>query len=383
LPLQDVATTSKAQEKYRIELFATVCESVGSTLEEEGFASDSNHVTFKREFVDGSLEVPMDELIAFAATLDDNMLFCPLNVKFVGEDGIDAGGLTADFFRSFYTGMLKDFWMEEGGTTVLPRNDVEPQRFFQYGRLVLKCLYEKRPVAIAPTLATSFYKYLAHIDPDINDFGQFASPDHVQSMQHVTTASKNDLDLMGLNFEGHPVYGNQPVTELNRHVYINSRIQHCLVLSRKEQLDAFCSGLFSNVTITRILSSMTWIELRVLFGGTEASRLTAAALLAVTSIVGFPEGSTTPEYFRGYLLSLSSSQLAAWVVWVTGSPQLPLDCRPNFIKIECCPRGDIDRLPISHVCFHLVELPDYADEAKLRMKLTQVLEEGGNVFAMA
>jgi E3 ubiquitin-protein ligase HUWE1 len=89
--------------------------------------------------------------------------------------------------------------------------------------------------------------------------------------------------------------------------------------------------------------------------------------------------------FIQVLKSFSNEQKAQFLLYVTGSSQMPIGGLRNLanrapLKISSGPPPD--HLPISHTCYHQLELPQYPDEATLRKKLIMAMTEGGTFAIM-
>ena len=190
-----------------------------------------------------------------------------LNIRFHGEEGVDAGGVTREWFGSLSRQMFNPDYalfnpVAADRTTFHPNplSEINEQHltFFKFiGRIIGKALYEGRvldchfsravykrilgkPVSLKDmeTLDLDYYKSLLWIlENDITDvtFETF-------SMDVDRFGSSETIDLI-------PDGRNIPVTEENKKEYVSLVVEQRLTKSVEEQLEHFLIGMSSPASI--------------------------------------------------------------------------------------------------------------------------------------
>lgn len=197
----------------------------------------------------------------------DELKHGKLNVRFHGEEGVDAGGVTREWFSVLARGMFNPNYalfipVAADRTTFHPNRlsgvNSEHLMFFKFiGRIIGKALYEGRvldchfsravyknilgrsvSIKDMETLDLDYYKSLLWmLENDITDI-------ITESFSIETDAfgEKETIDLI-------PDGRNIPVTQENKEEYIQRVVEYRLVESVREQLDNFLKGTASHLCL--------------------------------------------------------------------------------------------------------------------------------------
>merc|ERR1719198_1259688 len=171
------------------------------------------------------------------------------------------------------------------------------------------------------------------------------------------------------------------VTDHNKTLYVRYKINHILVKSRLKGLEAIKKGFFSAIDdvfsmgapFLKLLSYNDW---RVLLCGEE--NVNAAQIIAVLSFENFNEKAHkngVPVWLKSILKSYTQDNLRTFLIFVTGSPSLPVAAVGN-IEIKIRRRPASNALPVAHTCFGHLDIPEYKSEGILRDKLTTAIYSG-------
>jgi HECT-domain (ubiquitin-transferase) len=190
-----------------------------------------------------------------------------LKIIFVGEPGVDEGGLLTEMFSIFFESVFSgegDLFVGSGdavdagksalgGTNegsmivrsdvVLPSaTDTSPQRMLRlraFGRAMVKALYEGR--RMGNRLCPSVFKYLTGTTPSMRDLQMF-DPQTARSLQW--TLATAGVEEFGIHFEsvGEPEKGH--VTDSNKAAFVRAKIDWILVKSRQPHLLAIKAGQY-------------------------------------------------------------------------------------------------------------------------------------------
>jgi E3 ubiquitin-protein ligase HUWE1 len=190
----------------------------------------------------------------------DELKYGKLNVRFHGEEGVDAGGVTREWFQVLARGMFNPNYalfipVAADRTTFHPNRlsgvNSEHLMFFKFiGRIIGKALYEGRvldchfsravykcilgrsvSIKDMETLDLDYYKSLLWmLENDITDI--------ITETFAVETDDFGEKQVIDLVENG----SNIPVTQENKEEYVQRVVDYRLVRSVKEQLDNFLKG---------------------------------------------------------------------------------------------------------------------------------------------
>jgi len=314
----------------------------------------------------------------------------PLKVQFIGEEGVDEGGVTKEFFQL----LLRDLFDPSYGmflyddTTRLhwfmpSQLDME-QEFRLVGIMVGLAIYNSQLLELAfPRL---MYRKLVGETPCLADV-QEVFPDIYNSLKQVLEYEGDVESHFGLTFQVEYEAGfgemcsealgdyskDEPVTNDNRADFVELYVKNLLEDRIRSQYDAFAKG-FYKMCHGPVLSMFRAEELEDLICG---SRLLDFEELERHTAYddGFTRDSATIINFWSVAHELSEEQKKLFLSFVTGSDRVPLkglaNLRPRFVISRNGPHSE--RLPTAHTCFNHLLLPDYnTREALLKRLLTAI-----------
>lgn len=188
------------------------------------------------------------------------MKFGKLNIRFHGEEGVDAGGVTREWFQVLSRQMFDPNYalfipVSSDRTTFHPNklsgiND-EHLMFFKFiGRIIGKALYEGR--VLDCYFSRAVYKRILGKPVSVKDMESF-DPDYYKSLVWMLENDITDIITETFSVEDDE-FGvtkvvdliengrNIPVTEENKHEYVRLIVEHKLLTSVKEQMEHFLKG---------------------------------------------------------------------------------------------------------------------------------------------
>ena len=350
-----------------------------------------------------------------------------LRIDFVGEEGVDAGGLRKEWFlllvREIFDphhGKSPSFGLWQAplmhpGLFVYDEDShfcyfnpfcfESSEQFFLVGVLLGLAIYNSTILDVAlPPFA--FKKMLASAPTN--------SVPSIQSPRLSHTYTLEDLaefrpalarGLRGLlDFDGDvqstfcrdfvaevdrygevieiplcPEGERKPVTNANRHEFVDLYVQYLLDVQVARQFEPFKRGFFT-VCGGNALSLFRPEEIELLVRGSDEP-LDIASLRAVAAYEGW--GTPRPEelepvigWFWDVFEKASPSNQRRILSFITGSDRIPAMGATNLIiKVVCAGDGDSQRLPTARTCFNMVALWRYGTKAKLEQKLWMAVGE--------
>lgn len=219
-----------------------------------------------------------------------------LNIQFAGEEGVDAGGVSREWYqvmaREMFDPNLALFIPVplEGGTTFQPNPNsiIQSDRginhldYFRFvGRIVGKALYDGQ--LIDAYFTRSFYKHMLGLQLTYEDI-EAVDPGYYKNLkwmlendnieEFVELSFTAETDFFGRNEVVELIPGGKEmkVTDLNKHEYVNLVARHRMTTSIRSQIDAFLDGFWSMVPKKHI-SIFNDHELELLISGLPEGRL--------------------------------------------------------------------------------------------------------------
>ncbi|KAF7177006.1 hypothetical protein CNMCM7691_004547 [Aspergillus felis] len=335
----------------------------------------------------------------------DELKYGKLNVRFHGEEGVDAGGVTREWFQVLARGMFNPNYalfipVAADRTTFHPNRlsgvNSEHLMFFKFiGRIIGKALYEGRvldchfsravykcilgrsvSIKDMETLDLDYYKSLLWmLENDITDI--------ITETFAVETDDFGEKQVIDLIENGR----NIPVTQENKEEYVQRVVDYRLVKSVKDQLDNFLKG-FHEIIPPDLISIFNEQELELLISGLP--EIDVDDWKANTEYHNYSASSPQIQWFWRAVRSFDKEERAKLLQFVTGTSKVPLN---GFKELEGMngvskfnihrDYGNKDRLPSSHTCFNQLDLPEYESYETLRHRLYTAMTAGSDYFGFA
>lgn len=331
-----------------------------------------------------------------------------LTVHFQGEEGIDAGGLTREWYQLlsrviFDKGALLFTTVGNDATFQPNPNSVyqtEHLSYFKFvGRVVGKALFDGQLLDVHFT--RSFYKHILGVKVTYLDI-EAIDPDYFKNLKWML---ENDItEILDLTFsvdadeeklilyektevtdhELIPGGRNIKVTEENKHEYIDLVAEHRLTTAIRPQINAFMEG-FNELILRDLISIFNDKELELLISGLPEIDLDD--MRANTEYSGYSAASPIIQWFWEVAQSFSKEDKARLLQFVTGTSKVPLEGFSALQGISGSQRfqihkayGSVDHLPSAHTCFNQLDLPEYPSKQHLEERLLLAIHEANEGF---
>ncbi|GAA6036986.1 hypothetical protein JCM8097_005492 [Rhodosporidiobolus ruineniae] len=329
-----------------------------------------------------------------------------LCVTFKGEEGVDFGGISREFFTLLSHELANPsyclFEQTEKANYTLQINpnsgiNEEHLNYFTFvGRCVGLALFGKHLFDVH--FATSIYKYLLERDVGIKDMEPIDLEMHRSLVWLANTDITGQEEDLGFDFTapleifGHvstveliPGGSDILVTEANKAEYIALKCKHRLRGRVEQQLEAFKRGVDEIVPV-RELKNFDEKELEVLICG--IGNIDMADWRDCTDYRGYVKTDEPVSWFWEVLSSWNPAKRLRLLQFVTGTSRLPVNGfrdlqgsdGPRRFTIEKSFGGEEGALPKSHTCFNRLDLPVYTSPEMLDAKLSLALDEGYEGF---
>ena len=327
-----------------------------------------------------------------------------LRVQFMGEEGIDAGGVAREWYSLLAKEMFNPNYAlfvpaASNGVSFQPNPlsaiNAEHLQYFKFvGRVIGKSLFDG--VTLDVYFTRSFYKHILgqEITPqDMED----TDPDFYRSL---TSINLDESDLQEYYFvateerfgevsqvELVPGGKDLRVTEANKMEYIKLLCDLKMTASIQSQLTAFLEG-FHEIIPQKLVSIFDAKELELLVAGLPEVDL--FDLKNNTEYHNYTQDSQVILWFWEVMQDFEQDERAEFIQFVTGSSKVPLEGFKALQGIGGVQKFQIhksftspDRLPTAHTCMNQLDLPEYPTKEILRTRLKLAISEGKEGFGFA
>ncbi|KAH6764972.1 hypothetical protein C2S51_016221 [Perilla frutescens var. frutescens] len=331
-----------------------------------------------------------------------------LTVHFQGEEGIDAGGLTREWYQ-----LLSRVIFDKGAllfTTVGNESTFQPNpnsvyqtehlSYFKFvGRVVGKALFDGQLLDVHFT--RSFYKHILGVKVTYHDI-EAIDPDYFKNLKWMLENDISDIPDLTFSIDADeeklilyeraqvtdyeliPGGRNIRVTEENKHQYVDLVAEHRLTTAIRPQINAFLEG-FTELIPRDLISIFHDKELELLISGLPDIDLDD--LRANTEYSGYTAASPAIQWFWEVVQELSKEDTARLLQFVTGTSKVPLEGFSALQGISGSQKfqihkayGSPEHLPSAHTCFNQLDLPEYPSKQHLEERLLLAIHEGNEGF---
>ncbi|KAL3996599.1 proline-rich transmembrane protein 2 [Sarotherodon galilaeus] len=314
----------------------------------------------------------------------------PLKVIFDGEEAVDAGGVTKEFFLLLLKELMDPVYgmfthyKESNLLWFSDKCFVEQNWFHLIGIICGLAIYNATVVDLHFPLA--LYKKLLEVSPTLEDFKEL-SPTEARSLQQLLDYEGSDVEeTFLLNFAiTRENYGMTEVKELipggesvavdknNRKEFVEAYLRYVFSDSVGEQYSAFSAG-FLKVCGGEILSLFQPSELMAMVVGNNNynwEEMEKNAVYKGEYTATHPTVRLFWEVFHEFPLEKKKQ----FLLFLTGSDRIPIHGMESLRIIIQSTTAEEHYLPVAHTCYNLLDMPRYQTKEILRRRLTQAVEQ--------
>jgi E3 ubiquitin-protein ligase HUWE1 len=330
-----------------------------------------------------------------------------MQIVFAGEEGIDAGGLTREWYQILAREIFNPDWglfqLAPSGEACYEPNkhsSINPEhlRYFHFvGRLIGKALYDG--VLLDAYFTRPIYKHLLGQPLTFEDM-EGVDPDYYKNIKWMLD---NDIEgVLDLNFsDTQNFFGetktvdlikngrNVSVTNVNKLDYVNLITAFRMTDAVKDQLEAFIEG-FTKVVDRDVIGVLNASELELLISGTPDIDLDD---LKVNTEYHGGYTATSPQirWFWEIVREMNVEDRARLLMFCTGTSKVPLDGFEKLrgmsglqkFQIHKAQANDPNQLCTAHTCFNQLDLIAYDTKEELKERLLYSIREGSQGFGFA
>ncbi|XP_015422344.1 PREDICTED: probable E3 ubiquitin-protein ligase HERC3 isoform X1 [Myotis davidii] len=313
----------------------------------------------------------------------------PLKVIFDGEEAVDAGGVTKEFFLLLLKELLNPIYgmfTYYQDSNLLWFSDtcfVEHNWFHLIGITCGLAIYNSTVVDLHFPLA--LYKKLLNVNPGLEDLKEL-SPTEGRSLQELLDYPGEDIEeTFCLNFticrESYGVIEQKKlipegdkvtVCKENRQEFVDAYVNYIFQISVHEWYTAFSSG-FLKVCGGKVLELFQPSELRAMMVGNSSynwEELEETAIYKGDYSATHPTVKLFWETFHEFPLEKKKK----FLLFLTGSDRIPIYGMASLQMVIQSTASGEEYLPVAHTCYNLLDLPKYSSKEILSARLTQALD---------
>ena len=311
----------------------------------------------------------------------------PIKVKFIGEQGVDEGGVRKEFFLLFirqifdpdygmfnYNKKTRLYWFNH--------YTFEPKiKYELIGIIFGLAIYNN--IILDVKFPLTVYKKILGIKPKLEDMKE-CDPELYSTLSFlINTKDKNLKETLEQDFTVvDDKFGEKLVIPLkpdgekimvdidNKDEYVELYINWYFNESIKEVFTSFEKGFYRvfNRDLSKILSPE---ELELIICGTQI--LDFNELKRVCHYEEYTKDSETIKYFWEILLDFNEEEKKKFLSFVTGCDRAPIDGLGSLPITISNGGNNLDQLPSAHTCFDNLILPDYKNKEKMKEKLLNAI----------
>uniref|UniRef100_A0A7S0F765 HECT-type E3 ubiquitin transferase n=1 Tax=Hanusia phi TaxID=3032 RepID=A0A7S0F765_9CRYP len=335
------------------------------------------------------------------------------HIHFVGEEGSDFGGVRREWYHlitlelvkpeyglfeisdeSYLYQLASHFDSKTGETSVgaqaVVRGDlVKLLDYFTFaGKILAKCIVDQQICSVQFT--TAVYKKLLLLPFTVEDL-ESVDRELYHSLEWVLECNADEEDLaMYMCVDTTDVDGNYitidlveggreiPVTEANKHQFVQKMINWRLVDRAAVQTDAFVAG-FHSVLPLEYLQPFSAGDLELLLCGSTEIDIEDWKVNTLYKS-GYSSESDIVCWFWELVRKMDNVERMRLLQFVTGTTAIPsrgfahLQGSDGERRFSIMRVVDTRRLPQAHTCFNELVLPEYDSQDEFESKLLQAME---------
>mmetsp|Transcript_36081 Transcript_36081/g.49486 ORF Transcript_36081/g.49486 Transcript_36081/m.49486 type:complete len:873 (-) Transcript_36081:113-2731(-) len=305
-----------------------------------------------------------------------------LKIQFLGEEGIDAGGVKQEFFQLIireifnpkygmftYNKETNNFWFS-------PYPLESTQEYHLVGMIIGLAIYNGvildlhfPPVIYKKLMAKPVvFSDLEDVDPSLyRGLKQLLDYDgDVEDVYCRTFEVSTEMFGETVTHPLKPGGKDLPLTNENRAEYIHLYAKYVLADSLEKQFASFRNG-FMMLCGGNALSLLKPEELELLVCGNP--EIDFKKLEAVSQYYGYTADSTTIRHFWDLVHSMKTEQKKKLLFFITGTNRVPFEGVGQISLNISRGHGSKTSLPTAHTCFNQIVIPNYQNRRLLEEKL--------------
>ena len=308
-------------------------------------------------------------------------LRCPLKIDFIGEEGVDQGGLKKEFFMLItrkiftkeynlfsYNSKTHLFWFNLSKTH-------QSENYELIGIIFGLAIYNSIILDIKFPLV--LYKKLLKVEPSLEDLKE-VDIELYKNLCYILDSDEEDLeDKLDSNFtvltENNGKKIIMPLIENGENIMINRKnkkeyVELYIDWYFNKSIEGYYSSFehgFNRVFDEDLLKILTPEELELIICGSSNLNFYELQKACIYKD-GYNKESLTIKYFWEVVFDFDEEEKRKLLSFITGCDRAPINGLGNLVINITKIGTDINKLPSAHTCFNDLLLPDYKNKELLK-----------------
>lgn len=319
-----------------------------------------------------------------------------LMIKFDGEEGLDYGGVSREFFFLLSHEMFNPFYClfeysahDNYTLQINPNSNINPEHlnYFKFiGRVVGLGVFHRR--FLDAFFVGALYKMMLHkkvilqdmegVDAEFYRSLKWTLDNDIDGVLDLTFSAEDERFGELITVDLKPNGRDIEVTNENKKEYVELITEWRIYKRVEEQFKSFMDG-FNELIPEDLVNVFDERELELLIGG--IAEIDVEDWKKHTDYRGYQETDEVIQWFWKCITEWDNEQKARLLQFTTGTSRIPVNGfkdlqgsdGPRRFTIEKA--GESNQLPKSHTCFNRVDLPPYTDYEAMKQKLSLAVEE--------
>lgn len=319
-----------------------------------------------------------------------------LMIKFDGEEGLDYGGVSREFFFLLSHEMFNPFYClfeysahDNYTLQINPNSGINPEHlnYFKFiGRVVGLGVFHRR--FLDAFFVGALYKMMLRkkvilqdmegVDAEFYRSLKWTLDNDIEGILDLTFSAEEERFGELVTVDLKPGGRDIEVTNENKKEYVELVTEWKIQRGVSEQFKSFMDG-FNELIPEELVNVFDERELELLIGG--IAEIDVEDWKKHTDYRGYQETDEVIQWFWKCIAEWDNEQKARLLQFTTGTSRIPVNGfkdlqgsdGPRRFTIEKA--GEPNQLPKSHTCFNRVDLPNYENFGALKQKLSLAVEE--------
>jgi len=366
------------------------CECMKTALQDAFFKSLFQGITQPYLFISVRRERVYQDTLRIISEVDDVDVKKQLKVKFLGEEGVDSGGIKKEYFLLISHEIENDIGLfAQTNNRLWFRKGADLKVLSTIGKLVGIALYND--VVLSVPFPSLMFKKLLGIPLEFQDLEEI-EPDVYNSLRNLEKCTTEDLEFLDQSFavevevDGRRVShelcsdgGSRRVTVENLSEFVRHYWTFLTERVIEDEFKAFSDGFYSIVRFESVRKLQPCELEKIVMGVND---IDFDMIKKSTTYSGYDADEKIVEFFWEFFYDLEAPKKKRLIQFITGNDRLPVGGSKALNLIIMKNGCDTDRLPSSQTCFNTLLLPRYSTREKLREKLGKAVSLTGGFFLL-
>lgn len=362
-----------------------------NTLQDAFFRALFEGVTEPYFFISVRRDFVYQDTLKVLADVDQENVRKQLKVKFLGEEGIDSGGIKKEFFLLLGHEIENDTTLfRQTNNRIWFKRGVNLDLLAIIGKIIGISLYND--VVLNVPFPAIIFKKLLGIPLAFEELEEI-EPEIYSSLVNLEKCSDEDLEFLDQTFcvdvhvdDGHFTYelvsGGSCIKVTHQNLKEFQKLYARLLTKTliEDEFEAFFQGFSSIVKYESILNFRPCELEKIIMGSDDYD---FEAIRSTTTYNGYdPSSDPIIAYFWDFFTELTLHKKKKLIQFITGNDRLPVGGSKSLSLVIMKNGCNTDRLPSSQTCFNTLLLPEYSTREKLRKKLGKAIDLTAGFFLM-